>query len=77
MSDFAVNWNSFWDLASPAEAAALLREFYGDAAADAATHCAAAARSDDRPSDHRFWMAVAAELEDVSPVDLGASEPRQ
>jgi hypothetical protein len=46
------DWNSFWDLTSPAEAAATFREIYGPAAA----------RNDDRENDHRFWVAVSAEL---------------
>lgn len=68
MSDIPADWNSFWDLASPAEAAALLREFYGAGAAEAATQCAIAARNDDRPSDHQFWRAVAIELDDAPTV---------
>lgn len=56
------DWNSFWDLATPTEAAAMLRDSYGPGAADAAQECASAAQKDDRETDHLFWLAVAAEL---------------
>lgn len=56
------DWNSFWDLATPAEAAAVFRESYGAQAADAAQECASAAKKDDRETDHLFWLAVTAEL---------------
>ena len=62
MSEDIGNWNSFWDLASPEEAAGMLREFYGEAAAEAANRCATAAQSDAREADFRFWMAVVALL---------------
>jgi hypothetical protein len=56
------DWNSFWDLATPTEAAAMLRDSYGPHAAAAAEECASAAKNDNRESDHRFWLAVSAEL---------------
>lgn len=56
------DWNSFWDLATPAEAAAVLRESHGAQAADAAQECASAAKKDDRETDRLFWLAVTAEL---------------
>jgi hypothetical protein len=56
------DWNSFWDLATPAEAAAMLRESYGAGAAEAALECASKAKEDDRETDHFFWLAVSAEL---------------
>jgi len=56
------DWNSFRDLTTPVEAAEMFREFYGPGAAAAAAHCATAAKNDNRPTDHRFWLAVAAEL---------------
>lgn len=62
MSEEPIDWNSFWDLATPAEAADLFRTFYGPDASRAAAHCAAAAKGDDRESDHLFWLAVSAEL---------------
>lgn len=55
-------WNSFWDLATPAQGATALRDLYGPAAPQAAAQCAAAAKNDDRESDHLFWLAVSAEL---------------
>lgn len=56
------NWQSFWDLASPARGAREMRALYGDAAAAAAADCAAAARADRREKDYRFWTAVLAQL---------------
>jgi hypothetical protein len=55
-------WSSFWDLIGPQEAALLLKELYGASAPRAAAQCAAAAKNDDRESDHLFWLAVSAEL---------------
>jgi len=65
MSADISTWNSFWDLASPEEAARALRTYYGAAAAEAAARCATAAKSDDRESDYRFWIAVSAELNGI------------
>jgi len=62
MFEAPFNWNSFWDLMTPEEAAATFRDTYGPAAAKAAAQCAIAARNDNRESDHRFWVAVLAEL---------------
>lgn len=62
MFEAPFNWNSFWDLMTPADAAATFRDEYGPAAAAAAAQCATAALDDNRESDHRFWMAVSAEL---------------
>src|SRR5690348_6955295 len=62
MFEAPFNWNSFWDLTTPAEAAATLRDTYGPAAAEAAAQCATAASDDNRESDHRFWLAVSEEL---------------
>lgn len=69
------DWNSFWDLATPADAAALLRDSYGAAAADAALGCASAAKNDDRETDHQFWLAVAAELKKDPAVAASVSQP--
>jgi hypothetical protein len=68
MSEDILDWNSFWDLATPEEAAHTLQEFYGEAAAEAAIRCAIAAQSDTRDADYRFWMAVVARLS-------GSAEP--
>lgn len=54
----ALEWTSFWDLATPGEAAALLLEIYGAAAADAAASAAADALADERDEDARFWVAA-------------------
>lgn len=62
MFEAPFDWNSFWDLTTPAEAAEMFREFYGCGAVDAAADCATAAKNDDRPTDYRFWLAVAAVL---------------
>jgi len=62
MFEAPFNWNSFWDLMTPEEAAATFRDTYGPAAAEAAAQCATAARNDNRESDCRFWVAVSAEL---------------
>ena len=67
MFEAPFDWNSFWDLATPEEAAATFREIYGSAAAEAAAECATAAKNDDRATDHRFWLAVSAVLGDSSP----------
>lgn len=68
-------WNSFWDLASPAEAARALCEFYGAEAAEAALSCANAAKNDSRESDYRFWMAVYDDLKDIAPNANTAPTP--
>lgn len=57
------DWKSFWDLASPAEAAQYLREIEGAGAIEAASQCAKAAQNDGRNTDHQFWLAVLAHLE--------------
>ncbi|MEZ5831648.1 MAG: hypothetical protein R3D05_10750 [Dongiaceae bacterium] len=62
MFEAPFDWNSFWDLTTPEEAAAMFRDAYGPAAAQAAAQCASAARNDNRASDHAFWLAVAAAL---------------
>jgi hypothetical protein len=62
MFEAPFDWNSFWDLMTPEDAAATFRDTYGPAAAEAAAQCAIAALDDNRESDHRFWIAVAAEL---------------
>lgn len=62
MLEAPFDWNSFWDLTTPTEAAEMFREFYDSGAAADAAHCATAAKNDDRPADHRFWLAVASIL---------------
>ena len=68
MSADLSTWNSFWDLATPEEAADALQSFYGSAAAEAAGHCASAAKGDGRESDYRFWLAVSAALTGTAPA---------
>ena len=62
MFEAPFDWNSFWDLMTPEEAAATFRDTYGPAAAEAAAKCAIAALDDNLQNDHRFWIAVSAEL---------------
>lgn len=62
MGDQPLDWQSFWDIASPKQAAQALLHFYGAAAAQAAAHCALAAEADGRDADRRYWQAVEAEL---------------
>ncbi len=69
------DWNSFWDLATPTEAAAMLRDSHGPRAAEAAEECASAAKNDDRDTDHFFWLAVAAELKKDRSAAAAASQP--
>jgi hypothetical protein len=76
MFEAPFDWNSFWDLTSPAEAAATFREMYGAAAAKAAAECATAARNDDRENDHRFWVAVSAELSRTDETASAVPGPR-
>lgn len=64
----ALQWTSFWDIAEPQQAAAALREIYGDCATQAAESCALGAKRDGRDEDCRFWTAVHAQL-----VDQGSS----
>jgi hypothetical protein len=75
MSAEVNTWNSFWDLATPTEAAAMLRDTYGPAAAEAAAQCAITALDDNRESDHRFWIAVSAELSKSDGTVAAAPEP--
>ena len=69
------DWNSFWDLATPTEAAAMLRDSYGPRAAEAAQECASAAKNDDRETDHFFWLAVTAELKKDPVAAAAAPQP--
>ena len=78
MFEAPFEWNSFWDLTTPAEAAEMFRESYGRGAAVAAAECATAAKSDDRLTDHHFWLAVAAvlnERDQGTSADLRPSQP--
>jgi hypothetical protein len=76
MFEAPFDWNSFWDLMSPADAAATFRDMYGAGAAEAAAQCATAAQNDNRESDHRFWAAVAAELRKPDKTAPAAAYPR-
>ena len=77
MFEAPFDWNSFWDLATPEEAAATFREIYGAGAAEAAAECATAAKNDDRATDHQFWLAVSAVLGDASPKTPAEPPPIQ
>ena len=58
MAQDAFNWKSFWDIATPEEAARILTEWFGMMAAQLAVDCALAAGGDQRDDDRRFWLAV-------------------
>ena len=62
MADRLNEWQSFWDIASPQQAATAMASTYGEAARQAALQCAAAAEADGRLEDSRFWCAVARQL---------------
>jgi hypothetical protein len=77
MFEAPFDWNSFWDLTTPEEAAATFREIYGAAAVEAAAQCATAARNDDRENDHRFWVAVSAELTRTDETASAVPDPHR
>jgi len=58
MAQDAFNWKSFWEIATPEEAARILSEWFGMMAAQLAVDCALAAGSAQRDDDRRFWLAV-------------------
>lgn len=58
MAQDAFNWKSFWEIATPEEAARILTDWFGIMAAQLAVDCALAAGSDQRDDDRRFWLAV-------------------
>ena len=58
MAQDAFNWKSFWEIATPEEAARILTEWFGIMAAQLAVDCALAAGNDQRDDDRRFWLAV-------------------
>jgi hypothetical protein len=62
MADPLDEWQSFWDIASPQQAASAMASTYGETARQAALQCAAAAEADGRLKDSRFWCAVAWQL---------------
>lgn len=51
----SLDWESLWDIATPEQAAGIMRGLYGAGAIDAATEAAARARADGRPDDADFW----------------------
>jgi hypothetical protein len=78
MADFLDAWQSFWDIASPQQAAKAMASTYGEAARRAALQCAAAAEADNRLEDSRFWCAVAWQLRgttDGAPAATAATGP--
>ncbi len=58
MAQDAFNWKSFWEIATPEEAARILTEWFGMMAAQLAVDCALAAGNDQRDDDRRYWLAV-------------------
>lgn len=69
MTEAPFDWESFWDIASPAQAAGLLIECYGLAAASAAADCASSALNDDRELDAQYWTAVLGEVHTMTARD--------
>src|SRR5688572_4582869 len=61
------DWQSFWDIATPAQGATAMVEIYGPGAATAVLTCAAAAANDERQEDYQFWRAVLTCLQAVEP----------
>lgn len=77
MGKDSVNWTSFWDLASPQEAARLLCKLHGPNATRISAECALAATGDGRNEDYNFWLAVFRDLramgENLPVTDLVAT----
>jgi hypothetical protein len=72
MAQDSLDWNSFWDIATPERAARTLVELHGPDAALAAAHCGLAAYGDGRDHDYRFWYAVFARLRAAEPRPASA-----
>jgi hypothetical protein len=62
MGQAVFDWESFWDITTPEDAARILFDWYGARAARIAAECGLAAHGDDREEDYRFWYAVFARL---------------
>jgi len=58
MEQVQINFTSFWEVASPGQAAHAFVELYGSDAVGAARECAETATADGRDADRRFWLAV-------------------
>ena len=69
MEQVQINFTSFWEVASPDQAAYAFVELYGSNAMEAARECAESATADDRDADRRFWLAVM--------TALGTDQPRR
>ncbi|NIA70453.1 hypothetical protein HBA54_17790 [Pelagibius litoralis] len=74
MGDQSLDWNSFWDVANPRQAARALTALYGADAEGAAAHCAQIAESDGRSEDQRFWLAALDEIRAVGTEPPGTTE---
>lgn len=72
----SIDWESFWDLATPEQAADILFALYGSGAAKAAADSRAAARADGREEDVRFWDAAREVLDRRYPYPPVLVRPR-
>lgn len=68
---------SFWDFATPADVAELLRRSHGPAGRGVAVQCSVAAKSDGRDKDYRFWLAVECELSAEGPASADALQEQR
>lgn len=75
MESIQNNFTTFWDVASPVEAAGAFVKLYGPDAAGAARECAQTATADGRDEDYRFWLAVMTALGTGQWMNLKSHRP--